>query len=184
MPGPQHSGRWSFWRGGGPDMSGPYAEASVGADSISARITAAVASPSYTPPAAPANCTPHQCGTARPEACSGHSAGVPAGLCGQQGRLKFQQTARGALHRTACPYSRSAGRTGSGRPADGLRPHRELGRCRFAAANRPAPGGSRARRPASPPAGGGTDCRPRYHTAYSIHHPDNKWQRYSVKIVC
>ena len=87
-------------------------------------VTINFASPSYTPPADPANCTPRQCGTARPEACSGHSAGVPTGLCGRRGRLKFQQTARGALHRTACPYSRSADRTGSGRPADGSRPHR------------------------------------------------------------
>ena len=99
-------------------------------------VTINFASPSYTRPAAPANCTPRQCGTARPEACSGHSAGVPAGLCGRRGRLKFQQTARGALHRTACPYSRSAGRTGSGRPADGSRPHRGPGRCRFASAGR------------------------------------------------
>ena len=148
MPGPQHSGRWSFWRGGGPDMSGPYAEASVGADAISARITAAVASPSYTPPAAPAQLQrQRQCwyGTAsRPG--SGHSAGVRrrrALRAAGSAKISSKQR-RGALHRLqrALTAGQQTVLVEAGpQTARGL--SRGPGRCRFAAANRPAPGGSR-----------------------------------------
>ena len=73
--------------------------ASVGADSISARITAAICFAIVCPPAAPASCTPRQCGSQHGQKpVPGHSARRSRRALRAAGRLKFQQTARGALH--------------------------------------------------------------------------------------